>query len=312
MKEGGPIDLERYVLKERKAFTPEQVAQVAKVGVAEVERMIDKLVADGYHFEKSGEVYIRSRGEAPTPLYDATRVFNGRHAKFAIVSDTHLCSKYERSEALQAAYDVAKKEGIHQVFHCGDVTDGVNVYKGHEFEIKAGMNGQEAQIDYAIKHYPKKSGVETIAIEGNHGLRGYEHGGVDPMVQIARARPDIKYLGQYDATVKLADQVKMELIHPRGNQAYALSYRAQREIQNRNVEGLPNILAYGHFHTAYYMHYRAIDFLQVPCFKGEGIFERRSGWNNVVGMWVVEATLFSDMEAVQKFKPELVRFDRLK
>jgi len=209
---------------------------------------------------------------------------------------------------LEAAYDLIRAEGAKTIFHTGDLTDGWGVYKGQEFEVK--MLGQEEQIEYAIKNYPHRDRVKTLTISGNHDLRQYEKGGTDPLVQIARARPDIIYLGQIDSKCQLSPKVIMELMHPAGNVAYALSYKAQRDINNREQTDLPDILVYGHYHSSFYMHYRGIQFLQAPCFKHGGLWEKSKGLNPTIGCWVVEATLSSDLEQLQSFKPNLFKFGK--
>jgi hypothetical protein len=91
--------------------------------------------------------------------------------------------------------------------------------------------------------------------------------------------------------------------------AYALSYKSQRDINNRPPGSLPDILVYGHYHTSFYMHYRGIDFIQAPCFKDAGLFEKRVGLNPTIGAWVVDAKLTDDKESIRSFKPNLFQFN---
>lgn len=299
------IEARNRMLKEARPFKPEKFASLMGVGVDVVLGLVNQLKDEGYSFQEIGDHVFRSTGH-PSVLYDASRFFQGRHLKFGVVSDTHLGSKLERLDYLEVAYDVMKSEGIKAIFHAGDMTDGWGVYKGQEFELK--VAGQEEQIEYAIANYPKRDRIKTLVISGNHDLRAYEKGGADPLVQIARARPDILYLGQVDAQCNLSPKVVMELMHPSGNVAYALSYKAQRDINNRETEQLPDILIYGHYHTSFFMHYRNINFLQAPCFKNSGLWEKSKGLNPTLGCWTVEATLTSDLEKVQTFKPQLLKF----
>lgn len=298
------IDLRKTILKVKGEFTPESIARVTGKGVQEVKTVIDTLIGDGFRFVDTGGIYIRTVNSSPSN-FDARRMFTNGLLHFGIVSDTHLGSKKERLESLEMAYDKFKRDGVKVVFHVGDWTDGVGVYKGQELEVN--QYGQQAQIDYTIANYPKRDGIQTVGISGNHDIRAFEKGGADPLVAIARARKDITYIGQYNADVRLADQVTMEMLHPMGNTAYALSYKAQRDINNRTPSDLPNILAYGHYHTAFYMHYRGIEFLQVPCFKDAGYFEKRLGLNPTIGAWIIEGK--TNGETIQNFKPDLFTFN---
>jgi predicted phosphodiesterase len=203
-------------------------------------------------------------------------------------------------------YATFEKEGITTVFDCGDLTAGWKVYHGQEMELT--HFGQDEQIDYVIKSHPRRKGITTFAISGNHDLKEYERGGADPLVQIEHCRDDIVYLGQLSANVKLTEGVTLEMLHPGGTYPYALSYKAQRDINNRQPNQLPDILAYGHYHGAFYMYYRGIHFIQAPTFKNQGLWERRMGLNPVVGGWIVEAAVYGDR--IGWFKPQLHTFDR--
>ena len=292
------------ILDQKEPFKPEDIARELEVGAGVVTQMIEALQEEGYSFIKEGEYVVRSKDKKDGDVFDASKLLDPMYLRFGVISDTHLSSKKERTEELEAIYDTFQSEGIHMVFHVGDVSDGVKIYRGQELEQL--HFGQEEQIGYAVKTYPKREGVNTFAISGNHDLREYERGGVDPLVQIVSHRKDIKYLGQMSAEVKLAEGVKLELVHPDGGSAYALSYKAQRDINNRSPGELPDILCYGHFHTSFYMHYRGIHFLQTPCFKGQGNWEKRKGLNPTIGGWLVEGQIVGDR--ISQFKPELFTF----
>jgi predicted phosphodiesterase len=298
--------VESQVLAEKKPFKPEVLAESLGVGVEVVIGMIEKLRDDGYTFTKSGEFTVKSKSSVPETVFDATKMFNGRHFTFGVISDTHLGNKQERVDLLSGAYDTFKKEGVRTIFHAGDMTDGWGVYKGQEFELS--VLGQEAQIQYARDVYPKRYRTTTLAISGNHDLREYEHGGADPLVQICKQRPDIVYLGQMAAKVRMTEGLTAEILHPAGGSAYALSYKAQREINARSPDDIPDMLVYGHYHTSFYMHYRNLHFLQCPSLKDAGIWEHRLGLNSTLGFWIVNAAVSEDLSHFDRFQPELFTF----
>jgi predicted phosphodiesterase len=299
------IPVSERILKLKGEFTVDEVAKQADLDSKSVQEIIDFLIDSGYVFAKTDHGYVRSKTSPDRDVFDASRLLNNKGLlHFGLISDTHLASKQERLATLERMYDKFKQEGVNVVFHAGDWTDGVGVYRGQEFEVK--RYGQQDQIDYAIHNYPKREGIVTVGISGNHDLKAYEKGGVDPLMQIARARKDIKYMGQYHGKAKLDRQVNVELVHPLGNIAYALSYKAQRDINNRTPDDLPNILAYGHYHTSFYMRYRGLDFIQVPCFKDAGAFEHRLGLNPTIGGWIVDAK--SNGETIYQMDPRLYTF----
>lgn len=300
---GKEQSLRQVILKTKGEFTQESIARDTGKPGEEIKSVLDALIGEGYRFVDNGGVFVRTKNSSPSS-FDARKLFTNGLLHFGMVSDTHKSSKKERPDALEMAYDRFKSSGVSVVFHVGDWTDGVGVYRGQELEVT--HFGQQAQIDHTVATYPRRDGIITVGISGNHDLKAYERGGADPLVAIARARRDITYIGQYNADVRLADQVTMELLHPMGNTAYALSYKAQRDINNRSPDNLPNILAYGHYHTSFYMNYRGIEFLQVPCFKDAGYFEKRLGLNPTIGAWIIEGK--TNGETIQDFKPDLFTF----
>lgn len=82
-----------------------------------------------------------------------------------VVSDTHLCSNAERLDIVREAYDTFEKRGITTVLHAGDNMDGMDVYRGHNNNIK--VYGDMAQAKYFIEKYPRKAGITTYTIAGN-------------------------------------------------------------------------------------------------------------------------------------------------
>ena len=301
------INVEEYLLKKKTPFTPETVAQEIGRDVASVRVVFDSLIENGYRFVNVDGVFLRSKSHEGQASFDASKMFQGGLLHFGVVSDTHLGSKFERLDALEVMYTRFQEAGVRVVFHVGDLTDGSNVYRGQEFEQS--VLGQEAQIQYAIDKYPKRSGIQTVVIGGNHDLKMYERSGADPLVQIARARKDVTYIGQYSARVRMADRVNMDMLHPMGNQAYAVSYKAQRAINAMNPEDLPNILVYGHYHNSLYLNYRGIEFIQAPCFKDPSLqFEKRLGLTTNIGGWIIEGK--TNGEQVREFMPRIITFGK--
>ena len=102
--------------------------------------------------------------------------------EFALISDTHFGNKYEEEEALDIFYDIVKESGIKTVFHAGDVTDGIDVYPGQYRDMVREVRDVNDLIEYTIKHYPKKRGITTYAIAGNHDVKLFKRTkGVDPL-----------------------------------------------------------------------------------------------------------------------------------
>ena len=163
--------------------------------------------------------------------------------RFAIMGDTQIGSKYAQITYLHDFYDLCKREGIENVYHTGDITDGLKMRVGHEYELYE-VSADEMRDD-VVKNYPKFDGTTIHFITGNHDASIYKHVGYDIGQAITNLRPDIKYLGRDCAVVNLTPKCTLELRHPWDGTAYALSYKMQKMIEAMESDSKPNILAVG-------------------------------------------------------------------
>ena len=132
--------------------------------------------------------------------------------RFGSVSDTHMCSKWQQLTHLNTMYDIFKREGIETVYHAGDITEGVNMRQGHQYEVF--RHGTDEQQQYVIDNYPKRKGMITKFITGNHDHSGIKSAGHDIGIPIGRDRDDMIYLGMSNAKVELTPKCILELNHP--------------------------------------------------------------------------------------------------
>lgn len=232
--------------------------------------------------------------------WDGTEVI-----KFAIMGDTQFGSKYAQISYLHSFYDLCAKEGITDVYHTGDITDGLKMRVGHEYELYA-VSADDMRDD-VIKNYPSRPGITTHFITGNHDASLYKQVGYDIGAAIANSRPDMKYLGRDCALIHITPKCTLELRHPWDGTAYALSYKIQKMIEAMESDSKPNILAVGHYHKAEYLFYRNVHALQTGCFQGQTPFTRGKGISVHIGGWIV--TVRVDKNGyIQGFAPEFVPF----
>ena len=205
--------------------------------------------------------------------------------KFAIIGDTQLGSKYAQISHLKSFYELCASEGIKDVYHTGDVTDGLKMRSGHEYELY--KTSADDMVQDVIENYPRIEGITTHFITGNHDASIYKQVGYDIGNTIAEKRPDMKYLGRDCALIFLTPNCKLELRHPWDGTAYALSYKPQKMIEAMESDSKPNILAIGHYHKAEYMFYRNVHCLQTGCFQGQTPYTRGKGISVHMGGWIV-------------------------
>lgn len=104
--------------------------------------------------------------------------------RFAIIGDTQFGSKYTQITYLNEFYDLCKAEGITDIYHTGDVTDGLKMRTGHEYELY--KVSADDMVRDVIDNYPKRDGITTHFITGNHDASIYKHIGYDIGSAIAK------------------------------------------------------------------------------------------------------------------------------
>lgn len=233
-------------------------------------------------------------------------VWNGtKTIKIAIMGDTQLGSKYTQWTHLRNFYDICAEEGIKDVYHTGDIVDGLKMRTGHEYELYA--TSADDMIDDVIAFYPRKEGITTHFITGNHDASIYKQVGYDIGKMISMRRPDMDYLGRDCSVVHLTPNCKLELRHPWDGTAYALSYKMQKMIESMESDSKPNILAVGHYHKAEYLFYRNVHALQTGCFQGQTPFTRGKGISVHLGGWIVTVKV-DETGTIKSFAPQFIPY----
>jgi predicted phosphodiesterase len=221
------------------------------------------------------------------------------HIRFGVVSDTHLASDYEALDNLNELYDLFEKSGITTVLHSGDITDGFGVYTGQENYLK--VTGVGKQAKYTVDHYPRRKGIQTILIGGNHDLKAFKQSGIDVCSLITHGgfvednveqteiigREDITYLGRYYARINW-NGITIDMVHPDYGFAYAVSYPVQKYVNELEGGTKPDILIFGHLHRMFFMDYRNINCVMAGCFQHQNDFLKRKGISPTRGGWILE------------------------
>lgn len=239
--------------------------------------------------EKRGYRILRKRPGEPTKLFKIDHRFEGNEFSVGVVSDTQLGSKYQQLTLLHEAYDLFSSRGVVQVLHAGDLLDGQKMYRGHEFETF--ISGADSQRDYAVGNYPKREGITTYLIGGNHDYAHWRVAGADVLAQIAATRPDIQYLGNFQGAVEVGG-LKIRLGHPRGGVPYARSYRLQKHIEQLSPQEKPDVALLGHLHVgAYLPQYRNVEGFQLPCFQSQTPLLAEMGVHPTIGFLILTFTV---------------------
>lgn len=228
-----------------------------------------------------------------------------RTIKFGLIGDTHFNSKYVQITALHRYYDICAARGINTVYHAGDIDEGEQMRPGHQYECYT--QGADDHVDEILTRYPRRDGITTKFITGNHDASMIKRCGHNIGYAIAAGRDDFVYLGQDCALVELTPNCRMEIRHPWDGTAYAISYKPQKIIDAMSGGEKPNLLAVGNYHKAEYLFYRNVHCIQVGCFQGQTPFMRGRGLAANLGGWIVEADVDST-GTLERIAPEFIPF----
>lgn len=229
---------------------------------------------------------------------------NLERLRLLLISDTHICSKYERLDILNYLYDKADKKQVNYILHSGDLTDGLSNRQQQLYELKE--ISYDGQRDYTIEKYPK-SNIPTYLIAGNHDLWWVKQCGTDIVKDICKNRDDLIYLGSDCEDLQIG-KLKIRLYHGKGG-GYAKSYKLQKYLDAIPIEERPHILQTGHIHQAFYMKQDNTHCFQTSCLQDLTPFERSMGFSNDKSCWWVDIN-FDNRGNVYSINQELETFDK--
>jgi len=252
-------------------------------------------------FRETKDAYL----EPTEPQIIRNRWTGDKIIRFGLMGDTQINSKYTQLTHLHKFYDICQQEGIDTVYHTGDIDEGEEMRMGHKYECY--NQGVDDHIDEIVNVYPKRKGIVTHFITGNHDHSIFKRVGFDIGPVIASRREDMKYLGRDQAVIMLTPNCSLELRHPGDGTAYALSYKLQKQIEAMSGGEKPHIYAVGHYHKADYMFYRNVHAFQTGCFQADTPFTRSKGISIHMGGWIIEAHVDTE-GTITRIKQEFIPF----
>lgn len=292
----------KYLINKKKGFA--EICQELELKDYEVIGIIELMKQDGELIDFiDGEIVKLKKPLQNNDVYEIPH--NLEHLKLLLISDTHLCSKYDRIDILRYLYDKAEDLGVKHILHSGDFTDGRSNRPEHIYELKE--HSYQGQIDYCIDKYPSFSG-KTYAIQGNHDNWWYKSNGSEILKPISRAREDIIYLGSDVADLKIG-KLKIRLFHGQGGVSYAKSYKIQKYLDTIPIEEKPHILQTGHIHQAFYYKQDNTHCFQTSCLEDQTPYCRGLGLSNDKSCWWVDVE-FDNKGNVYSVRPELETFNK--
>lgn len=210
-----------------------------------------------------------------------------RIIRFGICTDSHINSKYTQLTHLHTFYDRCAELKVPIVYHVGDIDEGEKMRPGHQYECY--NQGADDHVAEIVRVYPRREGVVTKFITGNHDASMIKHCGYNIGPAIAAQRDDMIYLGPDWAVINLTPNCTLELRHPWDGSSYASSYKVQKMVESMESDSKPNILAVGHYHKLGDFTPRNVQAFLAGAFQGQTPFTRGKNLSVEMGAWIIEA-----------------------
>jgi len=286
-----------------------EIIKDRRVSIGEISRQVDRSretiikTIDSLR-EKNYEVELDETSREVFVPQEPGREFKPTEFKYfknsyiiGLVSDTHFCSRYSQPTLLYDAYANFNKRQVDFVLHAGDLVDGKNMYRGQETEVF--KHGADEQAQYVVENYPRlERGRKTYIIGGQHDRSFYRDGGFNIVKAVCKERKDLVNKGFYKADFAIKG-LRIELQHPGGGIAYALSYKPQKIIESivgfvSSISNLspPILVVFGHWHTAVHLpNYMGVDVVSLPCYQAQTPYLEQLGKMPTVGYAIAEIKL---------------------
>lgn len=286
-------ELARFAAVAKKGGSLEDLCDRLDASPKRVKALVEAAKLAGYRIELAhGQVgYVPSK-----PLVGERKIVAqpGEEHVFAVASDIHVGSKYFlRDQFIDFVTRAYKEDGVRTIFGPGDILDGV--YRHSRWEES--HHGFHGQAEYAAKVFPRLPGLRYVMIAGNHDETFEKESGLDVSRAIEdvfrrEGRDDLTMLGARGAYVRYAPKggrgILVELWHPLGGGAYAVSYKLQRHVEEYGVGQKPDFMFAGHWHQQCYVVRRGVHCFSSGTFHGGGSsFGKALGGAQAIGGWVV-------------------------
>ena len=246
----------------------------------------DPLVASILKRYSRDELEAIARGRGSDDLKTAAPMsMGGGIVKVLVITDTHWGSAHVNDAWYLTALAEGKREGVSELWHAGDVTEGMSGRDGHVYELRA--IGYTAQRDMAVE-FLRRAEMPIKAIAGNHDLwfSSKADMGADIVQDICSRIDGAEYLGPHEADIPV-NGVKVRLFHGEDGASYALSYRVQKIIESFQGGEKPEVLITGHDHKAGYFFIRNVHTILGGCLQKQTPWMRRKKIQAMPGFYIL-------------------------
>jgi len=272
----------------RKGASIESIASRISAPESVVRAYIEDFKQKGYNLSEYGTQIILDRAINLSTHHIHKHNWKGeRTITFAAIGDTHFNSTDAQYTYLKQFYKTCKARNVSRVLHTGDLDDG-NMRLGAEYEVECTSLTQH--VANIVRRYPYEPGVETEVIGGNHDFSWHKKAGADIVRMVSLERPDIRHLGNGQASVWITPNCRILLKHPGGGGAQRLSLKPQKIIDAMSAKARPDIALIGHTHKAEMLPmYKGVYCFQTGTFQAQTGFMMDNDLAAMMGGWIINA-----------------------
>ena len=129
---------------------------------------------------------------------------NNNNLRFLVISDLHYGNSLENVEAVNRAFNYAKKRGINVILACGDFIDGA-FSKGKQI-----IERYFKQLEHFVLDYPYDKDIITFGVGGNHDYSVKMNDELDFIKFCKMYRDDVVILDYCNGLINLGnDSIQM-------------------------------------------------------------------------------------------------------
>lgn len=297
----------------KKERTISYISKELNISNYEVAGIINELKNDGYnilHAIKNGEDTFLNLGNDSLKRKGIYKVDNiDKEFKFLAISDTRLCSCYQQLGILNEIYTYAFEHGASFVVHCGDISEGL--HSNILFKDTIFAHDTISQSEYIIENYPYIEGMPTYFITGERDDTHITASKQNIGKIISSERDDLIYLGQRRAVLQVGN-TNILVRHPKGRQAYTISYKSQRHIAALRSEDKVNIILNGHWCVMDSYERRKINQFSVPSIVAQTPEMDYNEFTNTVGAYLITVKLDEKGKFKKTTYEDIVYYETIK
>jgi len=241
--------------------------------------------------------------------------------RLGVMSDWHDGSKSAQISARNKAIETMYDEGVRDIIVAGDINTGYDVYQGQELDIVSPR--PDDQIAITETYCPRYDDLRYHLMGGNHDYDFIKHGGHNALKRLCERRDDFLYYGYDLVTVPLTESVDALVWHGSRGQAYAMSYKSQKfleqvafeqlmEVVKNNIAPKVRFLFVGHWHSILMGYWKGPIYVQhTGGFEGQTNLSKRMGVFPELSAVILEGKITKDKNIIRDLSVRYLRFTEI-